>query len=198
MRISIVLSLLILLVFSSCGTAFAYERDIGYSKIHPASPFYFLKGIREKLEMEFAQTDHIKMIRHLEFAQRRLREAKTLISIKQEELISATLERYSAHMNQLSDKMRINDPLAVLVKNSLPTHLEVLQQIYQGSSNPRSKLFLRSAMHRIIRRADAPDSAKTPICHLFAKEATTSAQLNDVEKVVLLDRSKLCFESGKI
>lgn len=190
---------------STCNTAFAqdatpsaHQVDIGYSKIHPASPFYFLKAVREKLEMEFAQTYRVKMLRHLEFATRRLREVKTLLSINQTELVPPTLERYAAHLKEITDKPKKNDPFLSLMQNNLNTHIKTLEEIYYKTTDPRAKLFLRSTMNRMIQRADVQIDDKLPICHLFAKESTGSADLNETEKAVLLNRSKLCFEPGKI
>lgn len=192
MRISIVLSLLILLVFSSCGTAFAYEGDIGYSKIHPASFFYFLKTVRENLELQFAQTTRVKNLRILEFATRRLREVGTLVNINQE-LIPPTLEKYAALLDRLTDKHQKNDEFATVLQNSLSVHLEVLNKLYQNSSNLRAKMAIRSAMNRVIQRADVPNSAKTPICNLFIKEASSSS-LNQTEKAVLSERGEKCLK----
>ena len=118
MRIYILPVLITLLIITSfCSSVYAVDlesslsasmsaeilptgNDIGISKITPASFFYFLKTIRENLEMKMALTPHVKQIRLLEFATRRLREAKSLIGIK-EDLISPTLERYWFHINSL-------------------------------------------------------------------------------------------------
>lgn len=189
MRISIVLVLTVLVVFSTCP-AFAQEDNIGTSIIYPASPFYFLKTIREGLELKFALTPHSKMLRQLEFATRRLREVKTLLS-KDEELIPPTLEKYNFYISLFPENLG-DQNVSERIKESLVIHLKTLQEIYTQVSSARSKIAIRSTLYKIIKRADVPDYAKLPVCSLFAKEASSSA-LNDTEKKVYLERSKTCI-----
>lgn len=171
---------------------FALE-DIGYSRIHPASPLYFLKGVREKLELHFAQTYRVKVFRQLEFATRRLRESRTLLATDQE-LIQPTLERYIAHLNSFSDRHQQED--FSKIQDNLGFHVKVLQQIYDAASNLKAKMAIRSAMNRIIQRADVPNDAKALVCDLFLKEASSSA-LNQTEQMVLLERGRKCLEIKK-
>ena len=77
MRISFVLVLTALILFSICGVVLASDNDIGYSKLDPSSPVYFLKVIRENIEMKTAVTQRVKWLRSLEFTTRRLREARS-------------------------------------------------------------------------------------------------------------------------
>lgn len=193
MKISIVLALTVWIFLSSCSLALAQENDIGQSLIHPATPFYFLKTIRENLELKFALTPRIKFFRQLEFATRRLRETKALIP-KNEDLIPPTLERYSSHVKTLPDKDLEDEEIQIRIEESLVVHLETLQKIYDQVSNKRAKMAIRASLNRIIQRADVPAFAKLLICNLFAKEASSSA-LNQTERVVYLERSQKCFES---
>ncbi|MBI4039175.1 hypothetical protein HY384_04440 [Candidatus Daviesbacteria bacterium] len=189
----IVLSALFFLTF--CGRnalAQTYIPDIGQSQLDLSSPFYFLKGVREYLELKFAQTYRVTILKQFEFAIRRLREAKALTT-KRQDLIQVTLERYIAHLNRIPDS-RKNDEFEILMRNNLPIHLEVLAQIYDSTSNLKAKMALRSAMNRIIRRTDLPLEAKVPVCRLFSKEASSSA-LNQAEQTVLSQRAQKCFES---
>lgn len=174
---------------------YAIENDIGYSRIHPASPFYFLKTIREDLELNLAQTYHVKELRQLEFATRRLRETRTLVPINQD-LIQPTLERYNAHLKTLYDQNLIDSEILTRIKDSLSIHLAVLQQIYPEVSNPRAKMAIRSAMNRIIQIADVPNFAKLSVCNYFNKEASSSS-LNQTEKFVIKERTQKCFDSLK-
>lgn len=172
----------------------ALENDIGYSRISPASLFYFLKGVREAFEMEFAGTDRVKMLRRVEFATRRLREVNTLVRDQKEELIPATLERYTVLLNQLGDKHLQGSEIGIKLRSDLSVHLNALEKIYNQSSAPRSKIFIRSALNRIIQRVDIEDDSKLTVCRLFSKEASSSA-LNQTEQTVLLDRAEKCFKS---
>lgn len=193
-NITIIIVIIIITVIRATP-AFALE-DIGYSKIHPASSLYFLKGVREKLELHFAQTISVKKLRQLEFATRRLRETKALLYMNQD-LIPPTLERYIAHLSKLNDKHQQSDEFVQTLQNTLAIHLQALEDIYAQASDLRAKMSIRSAMNRIIQRADVPDSTKEPICAFFAKEASSSS-LNQTEQLVLKDRSNKCFQTSKI
>ncbi len=169
---------------------FAADQDpVGYSRIHPASPLYFLKTIRENLELKFAATGHVKLLRQLEFAQRRLREVRTLIAIN-EDLIPPTIERYNFYINSLNDTHKDTEELR-LMQSNLANNLKTLQLIYGQAVTPRAKMFIRSAMNRVIQRADVPNFAKVPICNLFTKESSSSA-LNQTERLVLVERAEKC------
>lgn len=186
-------SLIIHPVFAQeVSTSSAQIVDIGYSRIDPASPLYFLKTIRENLEVNLAQTRRVKNLRQLEFATRRLRETRTLVG-KNEELVPSTLERYISHLNNLQDKyLKSEQQIADDIKNNLAIHLQIFRQIYNSSSNLRTKMAVRSTMNKIIQRADVSNSDREVVCDLFTKEATSSA-LNQTEQVVLKDRAVKCL-----
>lgn len=178
-------------LLQTTSSVFAAE-SIGPSRLDPYSPFYFLKGVREYLELKSAQTHRIKTLKQFEFAVRRLREVKALIP-KRQDLIQPTLERYIANLNQIPHQHKTNDEFEILMKNNLPAHLEHLVQSYDLITNLKAKMALRSAMNRIIRRRDLLAEARIPVCYLFLKEASASA-LNQAERVVLSQRAKQCFQ----
>lgn len=183
-----------IIFLGNCGTAFASENDIGQSLIHPAHPLYFLKTIRENLELKFAGTERVTFIRRLEFATRRLREVKSLIKVGNFELISPTLERYWSEINALPQKDIVDKAVVKMIQDNLVIHLDVLQQIYQKVDQPQAKMAIRTALNRVVQRADVPNYAKLPVCNFLTKEASASA-LNEVEKVVLSERAENCFKS---
>lgn len=191
MRITIVLTLTALIFLSSCSLALASVNEIGESRIHPASPFYFLKTLRENLELKFAGTPRVRMLRQLEFGTRRLREVKSLIPTTHQDLIFPNLERYSSYISSLPDKDLTDEEAAARIKESLVIHLNVLQTIYDQISNREAKMAIRSVLNRIIKRADVPISAKLPVCNFLSKEASSSA-LNEVERTILLERAIIC------
>lgn len=174
-----------LLLLVTTAPAFAIE-DIGSSRISPASPFYFLKTIKENFELKFSATPRVTQIRQLEFATRRLREVKSLIGPGSEALIEPTLERYWYHLQQVTEQSKARDTLSV--------HLETLQGFYRQIINLRAKMAVRAAINRIIQRVDVPAGAKATACNFLAQEASSSA-LTRVEKAVLLDRTQKCFNN---
>ncbi len=196
LRIMVIVFIALFMIHNSLSVtpAYASENDIGYSQITPASPLYFLKGVREVLELKFAGTTRVKMLRQLEFATRRLREARTLIRDQNEELVPATLERYAAQFSELTDRHAKNDEVGIRIEESLVVHLNALERLYNQATSPRSKMFIRSSLNRLIQRADVTNTSRAPICQLFAKEASSSA-LNQTEQVVLSDRAQKCFKS---
>ena len=204
----LILFLSALFFLSGCNTAFAEEasfsatssaimqptgNDIGVSKITPASYFYFLKTVREGIEIKLAFTPHVKLIRQLEFATRRLREVKSLIPTPHQDLIQPTLERYSAYLNSLPQKDLQDEEVATRIKESLIVHLEVLEQIYPKITNKSAKMAIRAAINRIALRADVPILGRLPVCNFLQKEAT-SLNLIEVEKEILLERAHTCFK----
>lgn len=200
MRITIIplaLFLSVVIFLASCSTALAYENDIGQSQIHPAHPLYFLKAVREGLEMHFAQTSNVKLIRRLEFATRRLREVKSLIPGSRQDLIEPTLDRYWTLVSSLPVPKNLENAgfFANEISDNLVIHIKTLEKIYPQISHPRAKMAIRSILNRFTSRQDIPSYARAPICDFFAKEATQSANLNETERVVLLERVKKCREA---
>ncbi len=170
--------------------AFA-TTDLGQSRITPASPFYFLKVVRENWELRFAKTSQAKMLLQLELATTRLKEAKSLLSENQD-LIQPTLERYMSNLNSLPDKHNEKDELGIKIKEALNIHLAALEQMYPLASNLKAKMAIRSVMNRVIQRADVAPVAKLPICTLFFQEASSSA-LSQTERMMLAERANKCI-----
>lgn len=214
MRITIIplaLFLSAVIFLGSCNTALAYENDIGQSKIHPASPLYFLKSVREILELKFAGTSNIRGLRHLEFTQRRIREVDSLVSVNHQELIPPTLENYWFNLGKVSGLLSFKDKaLANQVFDQIRRQLIVLQKLYETVEKQEAKRSIRTTIYRIsdwnmklLDRLDLADRAKivpkltisqTLACNFLAKEASSSA-LNEVERVVLSQRAQKCRES---
>lgn len=187
-------ALLIIVINIITAPVFASEiDDIGFSKIHPASPFYFLKTIREDLELKFAQTTQPKRLKEAEIAFRRIREAKTLINIDQN-LIPPTLERYLIYLNDLANESQGKSEISLKIKDDLSIHLKILQQMYAQVSNLRAKMTIRSVMSRIVNKANLSINAKLPVCNFFLKESSSSA-LNQTEQAVYKDRAQNCLNS---
>lgn len=184
MRITIVFVLTALILLTSCGSAYAQSSDIGQSKIHPAHPLYFLKAVREKMEVHFAQTPNVKMTRQLEFATRRIREVKALVSIDNLDLIEPTMERYWSHMNTV---------LQYKPNYTISTHLNVLEEIYEKIEDRRAKMSIRTAIFRILDGSDIPAEERVKRCEFLSKEASSSA-LSEVERAILRSRVEKCFK----
>lgn len=194
MRITIVLAVILssFVFLGSCSAVYAQDTDIGQSKIHPAHPLYFLKTIRERMEMYFAQTPRVKMIRQLEFATRRIREVKSLIPKKREDLIEPTLERYWSHMNTVLQYKPSPEELTVLLNQTISLHLNVFENIYIKIGDKRARMSIRTAIFRVLDNSDITGNARIDGCKFLSKEASSSA-LNEVEREILQERAEKCF-----
>lgn len=181
-----------LIFLGNCNSAYASQDLIGKSQLHPASYLYFLKPIREILEMYFAQTPRVKFVRSLEFATRRLREVRSLIDAGREDLIEPNLEKYWYHIQKLPDKDLADGELVASIKGVTSVHLEVLEDVYRVVVNKRAKMSIRSAINRLSQRGDLELKTKNRICNFLQKEASSSV-LNEVEKEILRERAEKCF-----
>jgi len=193
MRVVFILLVFFLSTIFLTTNTYALE-EIGQSQIHPAHPIYFLKTVREEFEKHFAQTSYVKFMRSLEFGTRRLREVKSLVTVEREDLIEPNLERYWSHISSLPQKDLEDKELAKRIEESLVIHIKTLDKIYHQVSNIRAKMSIRSALNRLMQRADLPAYARVPICEFFQKEATSSSELNEAEKAILLDRAQKCHQ----
>lgn len=233
MRITIVLAVLVLsfaLYASHCDYAFAQTPstssgdieledlgtldesgavEIGESLIHPGSPLYFLKALRERIETQFTTTREAQAFREVEFAQRRLRETRALVRVKRHDLIPPTLERYKAHLQEAGGLASFDEDLAVRVGEAVSRHLDVLQRVYDQVGNPRAKVAIRAAIEKaeehnrkltakldlvyqqqLIRKVALRQALA---CRFFEREASSSA-LNDTEREFMRQRVGVCKE----
>lgn len=196
MRISILLGLIsftLVFLFSICNIALAQDSEIGQSLIHPASPIYFLKTIREDLELKFALTPKVQILRKLEFATRRLREVNSLIVSSHLELIQSTLEKYWFHIRELPDSGITDEQIVERISSIIGLHLKVLETIYDQVSNVSARMSIRTAINRLTQRIDLSKDARLSACSFLAKEASSSG-LTEVERIILLERSQKCFK----
>ncbi|QQG43014.1 MAG: hypothetical protein HYW45_02265 [Candidatus Daviesbacteria bacterium] len=240
MRISIVLSLSLLfsMVFlAGCSPVLAQDStgsspvspqtinlinttanpgavDIGESLIAPNSPLYFLKSVRESIEMMFTTTPKAQVARNLEFATRRLREVNTLIRKKRQDLIPSAMERYHFYIQEAGRKAfsAKDTQLQITVGEQVARQLEVLQRIYDQVGDERAKIAIRAAIFRLenfynefLPKLDLTTQQKLIgqvagrlafACNFLTREATSSG-LNDTEKVKLQDEVGKCRTQGE-
>lgn len=195
---------------SSSAATKTIEDEIGQSIIHPASFFYFLKMFREEIEMKTAQTSSAKMARYLEFATRRIREVRALISVNREDLIEPTLEKYWIHLEDLIEAFNSSD----LRRNSeiewqVYEQLYILNKVYSQMTNKWAKIAIRRTIYKIS-GWDSSFAGKliklgqTQVvrmvyehqkigCDFLEKVASDSA-LNEVEKSLFSERAGKCNE----
>lgn len=200
MKVTFVLaitSLLFFVLFSSCNAVYALEENVGFARISPSSPIYFLKTIREDLELKFAGTTRTKIIRQMEFATRRLRESKSLVGTKDEDLIQATLERYWYNLSHVLNFTPKDKELALLTNHVVGVHLKELENMYTQLKSDRAQLSIRSAVNRLMQNSEASGSTRFLGCNFLLKESSSSA-LTQAERVILKERGDSCFGKVKL
>lgn len=178
--------------------------DIGESSISPDSTLYFLKAIREKIELALAGNKEVKAQRQLEFATRRLREVNALVKNKRQDLIDSTLERYKSALSETENLVSQNNNLKIKVGEAVARHLDVLQRVYDQVGNPRAKQAIRAAILRaeehnrlLLQKLDKPSRERQALaCRFLAKEASGSG-LTDTEKVYLGQKAKDCQKNNQ-
>lgn len=200
--------ILIALFFSI--PVYAQSNDIGYSTIHPASPLYFLKSSKEILELKFAKESQEKGLRYLEFAERRIREAKSLINVNRADLIPSVLERYWSNLNKTLGLLNFKDqPFSSQVIEKIKQHIMALETLQKQTENQKAKIAIRTVIYklsgwqaklleRLTPEIKAQLSLKIAennslICNFLSKEASNSA-LNQTEKTVILARAQKCLK----
>lgn len=124
--------------------------DVGDSLVSPSSPLYFLKALREKVELYFSPNEMVKSQRELEFAVRRLREVKTLIEENRQDLIEVTLQKYRNHLDQVNHVGGGTEGLRVDLGSSAARHMYVLQSLYYNISDENAKRAIRTSIERIL------------------------------------------------
>ena len=218
MRITIVLASLALMsgiFLTFCNTTLALSVDqidnyVGQSIIHPAHPLYFLKAVRENLELKFSTNPKQKFIRKIEFLTRRIREVKSLIYYKRQDLIEPNLEKYAAILDEIVGMDTQKRDQVNMAQNEVSNHLLILLKLYPQIEDKRAKISFRRTISKVsqwnINLADrlnyggytdlAVNQIKlnSPACEFLKKEASSSA-LNDVERVVFSERASKCFKS---
>ncbi len=193
-------------------SVFAEEDTIGQSQITPASPLYFLKSIRENLELRFAGTKRVRSIRELEFATRRIREVKSLVSTNRQDLIEPTLYQYLFHLEKFIGVADLeNQDFASSAIKNITEQMNILQAIYIRVSDKRALMSIRATINSLakldLKLIDSLNLAKKPLlareislsrlsaCSFLGKEASSSA-LNEVEKAVFAKRANECLGDG--
>lgn len=229
MRITIFLSALVLsLLLISCNTTYAANATssaamstkdllesfqaspsahLGESLISPASPLYFLKALREKIEVLIDGSQETRAMRQVEFAQRRLREVSSLIKHNRQDLIPRTLEQYKSHIANIENITNGNEELQVKASAALSVHLDSLEQLYGTTGDSKALMAIRSTIQAVeehsrellaklslVKQQELIGKiakAQAIACNFIIRESKSSA-LNDTERAFLSETAVTC------
>lgn len=192
---------------------FAEEPALGKSHISPASFFYFLKPIREILEIKFAGQADIKTLYELEFANRRIREVNSLVKTPHEDLIQPTLEKYWSGLQRFRDMANLKDGnMLERASDALIIQMGDLQKVYLQVSDLKARRSIRMTINKLSEwqsqlidqlimsgrpaKAGLVTDSSLSGCHFLSKEASSSA-LNEIERGVFVVRAEKCFSNLK-
>jgi hypothetical protein len=186
--------------------------EIGEALIPPTSPLYFLKSLRENIEDRFFSpvSDESKVVRKMEFAQRRLREIRSVIKKNRQDLIEPLMQQYRNYI-VLADRIAPDKPEIVATLAELKArHLDVLIRFYDEVGDPNAKRAIRAsiiAVEEVNRAAlgNLSDPQRGQLdqkiklrqlgaCNFLRREASGSG-LNDTEKFVIKNKATECLKA---
>lgn len=143
-KLLLVLPVLLAFGLFLAGTALAQEgtpsaeTEIYTPKLLPDSPFYFLKGWKEKIELFLAQTPEAQAEKQAEFATRRVAEAKQMVKKNKLEFVEKLMEKHRKHLEKAEGKIeeakekgRDVERALVIVTEATSQHLSVLTEVYE-------------------------------------------------------------------
>ncbi len=174
--------------------------EVGSSLIGPESNFYFLKIWRERIEVFLAGSTETKVVRELEFAQRRLREVRGLVKDRRQDLIEPVMKRYEEHMRSAAKLAAEDRQLQIKVAEATARHLDVLTRVYDEVGNITAKSAIlgaieRSAEHNSQLLARLEDNNKKDLvkrvtlrhaqtCKFLSREASNSGLVNEQQQIL--------------
>lgn len=193
---------------SESAETVAKQVYLGKSLIHPAHPLYFLKKVREILELKFAPSQEIQAIRYLEFAQRRIREARSLKEAKRADLLAPTLEHYIFNLHKALDLTDLKNEAKVRQLTEIVSiHVRILDHLYPQTEDQAAQRSIRTTLFKLTQwnqkfqerlspefKQFTSNETQSLICDFLAKEAQNSS-LNEVEREVLKERADRCNQS---
>ncbi|MEM5790670.1 MAG: DUF5667 domain-containing protein [Candidatus Aenigmatarchaeota archaeon] len=98
---------------------------------YPGSIFYGIKRTRENLILSLTRNETQRLMKNLEFAEERLKEAKWLVEKEREEDFEDVLEDYESKMEEVEKALESEKSQKVLedVSESIPKHISILRNI---------------------------------------------------------------------
>lgn len=114
------------------------EEEIYTPRLLPDSPFYFLKRIKERIELFLAQVPEAEAEKYTEFATRRIAEAKMMIKKNKHQFVVKLMERHKEHLTkaeekieEAKDKGRDVERVLEIVVEATSIHQKVLAEVYE-------------------------------------------------------------------
>jgi len=109
-------------------------------RLLPDSPFYFLKGWKEKVELTLATSPEKQVAKRMEIANRRLSEAKALLEEKPD-LAASVMAEYQDELVVLQEKVaQLPEEKADWLKQHLAEvnweHYQAMWEMYQSAPEP--------------------------------------------------------------
>lgn len=114
------------------------EEEIYTPKLLPDSPFYFLKRIKEGIELFLAQAPEAKAEKYAELATRRIAEAKVMIKRNKNQFVVKLMEKHQEHLDKAEKKIeeakekgKDVERVLAIVAEATSIHQKVLADVYE-------------------------------------------------------------------
>ena len=116
----------------------AVEEPIYTPRLLPDSPFYFLKRIKERIELFLAQAPEAKAEKYAELATRRIAEAKVMIKRNKNQFVVKLMEKHQEHLDKAEKKIeearekgKDVERVLAIVAEATSIHQKVLADVYE-------------------------------------------------------------------
>lgn len=114
------------------------EEPIYTPKLLPDSPFYFLKTIKERIELFLAQTPEAQAEKYAELATRRIAEVKQLVKKEKPGFVEKLMKKHKEHLDKAEEKIeeakkkgRDVERVLAIVAEATSIHQKVLAEVYE-------------------------------------------------------------------
>ncbi len=139
---------------SPMPTSTAAAVPIYHPRLLPTSPFYFLKQLKENVELIFAFSPEKKLEKRLEFATRRLAEANA-VAKKHPQLAQKFMDRYQKQLQKVEDKAAALPAAGQMqalerINRAMARHAQVWRRL-EDKLPPQAQKHVEKALQRSIR-----------------------------------------------
>jgi len=139
---------------TASAASVATTAAIYHPRLLPTSPFYFIKRLKEDVEMAFTFSPEKKAEKRLEFATHRLAEANA-IAKKHPKLAQKLMDRYQKQLQKMQDRLQKLPPEKRMqalekINQAMRRHARVWRHI-ENKLPPAAKKRVKQALQRSIK-----------------------------------------------
>jgi len=205
--------LIVFIIIGAVIPAFAFGEvsgsELPHIYLNPDSPFYFLKTIKEQIQLFFTFSAEKKVEQYLNLAERRLAEYQKMVEKGKTEIAEKTLSQYENWLNHAFKKLEelknqgknINDSYQK-VEELISKHLEIIQknltQVPEAAKKELEKAI--ETLNKLLENVFKAENKKSiqPAESKFDNESLKQIQQNNVSVFVQNDGKEIAItQDGK-